>query len=105
VGYFYCGGFGIHLDRGFQVLLNRQRGHPLKVLSRKKTPLHEKNPFIFFAIHNAPPQHGVVFPPVSHPLFHFYWFTVQPVSIRPPEVDHPSGSRRLCFKRNTCSVQ
>jgi len=46
------------------------------------------------------PQHDVAFPPVSHPLFQFYRFTVQPVSIR---TSHPSGSRRLCFKRNPCT--
>jgi len=32
-----------------------------------------------------------------HPLFLFDRFTVQPVLIR---TSHPSGSRRLCCKRN-----
>jgi len=76
------------------------RGHPLKGVSREKTPLHEKKSFLFFAWHNVPPQHGAVLPSGSHPLFHVYWFTFQPVLIR---TSHPSGSRRLCFKRNTCT--
>ena len=79
---------------------SKGEGSPIKGrVKRKNTSLWKKILF-FFSWHIVPPQHGVVFPPVSHPLFHFYRFTVQPVSIR---TSHPSGSRRLCFKRNICT--
>ncbi len=59
-------------SREWCLTLNRnrvKRGHPLKVLSREKTPLHKKNPFLF-SIDTIFPQSTVLFlHPVSHPLF------------------------------------
>ena len=65
----------------------------------KKHLSHEKNTS-FFRLALSFLQHGLVLPPVSHPLFLFDRFTIQPVLIR---TSHPSGSRRLCFKPNTCT--
>jgi hypothetical protein len=75
-------------------------GSPIKgCVKRKNTSPWEKS-FLFFPWHRVSPQHGIVCPPVSHPLFHFYRFTVQPELIR---TSHPSGSRRLCFMPNSCT--
>jgi len=49
------------------------------------------NPSTFYR-----PQPGLVSLPVTRPLFRYYRFTVRLRRIR---ISHPSGSRRLCFKR------
>ena len=73
------------------------KGSPIKgLVKRKNTSPMKKTPLVF-RLALSSPQHGVVFTPVSHPLFRSCWFAVQSMLIR---TSHPSGSRRLCCKRN-----
>ena len=78
----------------------QEKGSPIKGRVKRKNTSPIKKILHFFLLALSFSTARCCFGPVSHPLLQFYRFTVQAVLIR---TSHPSGSRRLCFKRYTCT--
>ncbi len=92
-----------HIDivtcQGVKSPISSSRGHPLKGESIEKTPLLSKKS-LFFAWLEQTHQHGP-FSRLFAPVISFLSVLGRHIPIR---TSHPSGSRRLCFRRDICAV-
>ncbi len=77
-----------------------QMGSPIKgrVKIKYTTPIKKIS---FFRLALSSPQHGNFLSPFFAPVISFLSVLGQHIPIR---TSHPSGSRRLCFRRDICAV-